>query len=247
MTIDLTCHIKDGWEPDIRPALPSRDWMDASPYKFAHRCLPLTIANCHGWEILNPCNFRARWMGGLSSDSVEVDVYDHHNSPSRAVSLFGQGTITFHIQGLFRTPPGWNLWVGGSPNYFKDGIQALTGIVETDWAPFTFTMNWKLTRPDYWVEWKRGEPMCFIFPIARHALQQVLPTIEPMAKDEELNTQHTLWDQSRRDFHKHVALNPPQTIGEQWQKHYMRGEDMRGNIQPDHLTKLRLPEFIQKA
>jgi hypothetical protein len=28
--------------------------MDASPEAFAYRCLPLNIANAHGWGILTP-------------------------------------------------------------------------------------------------------------------------------------------------------------------------------------------------
>ena len=36
--------------------------------------------------------------------------------------------------------------VTGPFNQPKDAIQPLTAIVETDWAPFTFTMNWKFTR-----------------------------------------------------------------------------------------------------
>ena len=62
------------------------------------------------------------------------------------LSAFGEGVLTFHINGLFRTPPGWNLWVGGSPNSPKDGIYPLTGVIETDWSPYTFTMNWRFTR-----------------------------------------------------------------------------------------------------
>ncbi len=38
--------------PAIRPAESKRQWMDDSPQSYAYRCLPLTIANTHGWEIL---------------------------------------------------------------------------------------------------------------------------------------------------------------------------------------------------
>ena len=73
------------------------------------------------------------------------------------MSIFGQGVLPFHIQGLFRTPPQWNLWVGGSPNRFKDAIQPLTGIIETDWSPYTFTMNWRFTRPGQWISFEEGQ------------------------------------------------------------------------------------------
>ncbi len=48
------------------------------------------------------------------------------------------------------------MWVGGPPNHIKDGIQPLTGLVETDWLPFPFTMNWMFTRKGS-VRWERGQ------------------------------------------------------------------------------------------
>ena len=51
--MDLTCFLHPGWQPLIRPAPARRDWMDATPESFAYRCLPLDIANAHGWELLN--------------------------------------------------------------------------------------------------------------------------------------------------------------------------------------------------
>ena len=49
--MDLTCYLHPGWSPRIRPAEPTRDWMTNTPKSFAYRCLPLNIANAHGWEI----------------------------------------------------------------------------------------------------------------------------------------------------------------------------------------------------
>jgi len=34
----------------------------------------------------------------------------------------------------------------GPPNWPKDGVYPLSGLVETDWLPFPFTMNWQMTR-----------------------------------------------------------------------------------------------------
>lgn len=38
--------------PEIRQSRPRRDWMDASYKKHAYKCLPLSSANTHGWEVL---------------------------------------------------------------------------------------------------------------------------------------------------------------------------------------------------
>ena len=50
-----------GWEwgwADLQ-----RDWMDATPNRFAYRCLPLSIVNQTGWWIKNPVGFTATWRG----------------------------------------------------------------------------------------------------------------------------------------------------------------------------------------
>ncbi|MCA1685255.1 MAG: DUF6065 family protein, partial [Planctomycetia bacterium] len=38
-----------------------RDWMDATPNRYAYRCLPLTIMNQTGWWVKNPVGFTATW------------------------------------------------------------------------------------------------------------------------------------------------------------------------------------------
>lgn len=61
---DLVCYVHPGWKPRLRAAGSKRDGMETSPERFAYRCLPLAIANAHGWELLSPCAFKARWDGG---------------------------------------------------------------------------------------------------------------------------------------------------------------------------------------
>ena len=59
----------------IRTGERPRDWIDALPERFGYRCLPLSIANQMGWEILNPAAFTARWNGknGLDAISIRFD------------------------------------------------------------------------------------------------------------------------------------------------------------------------------
>ena len=69
--MDLICYIHPSWRPLIRPAEATRDWMTDSPESFAYRCLPLNIANAHGWEILSPCAFAAQWNGSMTPADIE--------------------------------------------------------------------------------------------------------------------------------------------------------------------------------
>lgn len=242
--MELICYVREHWAPRIRPAGAQRAWMDQTAERFAYRCLPLVIASAHGWEILSACGFEARWRGGLDTDAVEIRV-DPGTEPRLApVSLFGQATITFHVEGVFRTPPGWNLWVSGPPNEAKDGIAALSGIVETDWSPYTFTMNWRFTRRDHWVRFEENEPIAFLFPIQRGAIESFETKVRPMAEEEGLEEQYAKWSVDRLAFQAQVARNRPAAPADNWQKLYYRGLDAYENPgAADHRTKLRPRPF----
>ncbi len=242
--MDLTCYTYPGWEPRLRAAGPKRDWMEETPERFAYRCLPLAIANAHGWEILSPCGFEARWRGGQGAEAVEIRL-DPGTDPKRApVSLFGQGTITFHVEGIFRTEPGWNLWLCGPPNAAKDGIAPLGGVVEADWSPYTFTMNWRFTRPNQWVRFEENEPFCFFFPVQRAAIAGIEPKLRPMTDEPGLTERFEAWSRSRDAFQSWVAETRPEAPADKWQKLYYRGVHPDGAPGPaDHKAKLRLEPF----
>ncbi len=240
---DLICYVHPSWRPLIRPAPAMRSWMDDTPASFAYRCLPMNIANSHGWEILNPRNFRAFWNGGSGVDACTIEVSD----PTYAfppVSIFGSGIITFNIEGIFRTPPGWNLFVGPSPNYHKDGIAALSGVIETDWSSTTFTMNWRFTRPGQWIEFAEQEPIGFLFPSERGAISTFRPRIEQLVEGAEPSVGFNEWLASRQEFQAKLAVEPAMHSSDGWQKHYYQGVDAQGRSHiSDHMAKLRLPPF----
>jgi hypothetical protein len=231
--MDLICYLHPGWRPLIRPASARRDWMDQTSESFAYRCLPLNIANAHGWELLNPCAFDACWNGGTDTGAVTIRPQGEPPAEGLPTSLFGQGIITFHVPGIFRTPPGWNLWIGGSPNQPKDGIYPLTGVVETDWSPFTFTMNWRFTRPDHWIHFAAGEAICFLFPVQRALLDDVRPVLAPIEAEPGLLDRFRQWSKGRDQFVLRMVETPPDAAADKWQKHYYRGVDMSEQQQID--------------
>ena len=242
--MELTCYLHPAWQPLIRPAGAKRDWMEAAPEAFPHRCLPLNIANTHGWEIATPCGVEAMWNGGQAPADVSVRTDAGADPITAPVAIFGQGVLTFHVMGIFRTPPGWNLWVGGPPNQAKDGIAPLTGVVETDWSPFTFTMNWQFTRADQWIRFEPNETFATIFPIERGVVEKFEPRFAPLASDPELERQFKAWSAARDAFHARMQTDPPANPADKWQKHYYRGVDVEGCAHiKDHKPKLRVRNF----
>jgi hypothetical protein len=235
----LLLYPTSGVRPVVRPAPVTRPWMDASPQGFAYRCLPLNIANAHGWEVLCPGAFDARWNGGPAPADVQIQPLDNGGWP--AVAHFGCGVVTFHLGYLVRTEPGYDLWVGGSANVPKDGIVPLTGIVETDWAPYAFTMNWRFTRPNICVRFERDEPFCSFFPIPRALLDEVTPEIRDLGDDAEMQAAYTAWSTKRGEFLTELPKAGSEAQRQGWQKDYFRGltPDGRRPVET-HRTKLQL-------
>lgn len=234
----------------IKPAQRERGWMERTRDRFAYRCLPLVIANAFGWTVCTTRGFDAWWEGSEASAGLHIVPHSgkqpatsRHGLP---VSHFGNGVLTFHIQALFRTEPGIQLWAGGPINHVKDAIQPLTGIVETDWLPFTFTMNWIFTRADTTVRFDKGEPIAHFFPVRRSTLERVDPEIRPLHEDADRKTQNDLWRESRANFLGGLNARDAETVKEKWQKAYYRGMRPDGKAgTKDHQIKLRLSEFAR--
>ena len=230
--MDLLCYLHPGWEPLIRPAEATRPWMDATPESFAYRCLPLNIANAHGWEILTPVAFDACWSGGGDTSDVTIRLPVGTKPDLAPVSIFGQGVLTFHIFGLFRTPPGWNLFVRGPTNTAKDGIAPLDGIVETDWSHATFTMNWRFTRPGT-IEFDIGEPVCMFHPVERKLFERFEAEIAGLEDDAELHEKYKVWSGGRDQFNKDLKTFDPNAVKQGWQKDYFQSaEETKPRPQP---------------
>jgi hypothetical protein len=238
---DLHCYRIHSDPPEIVPGRSDRDWMDATTHRFAYRCTPLPIANSSGWEIILPMSFSAVWNGGpLASDVTVVSTDGNPRLGNVACSLFGHGILTFHPGYLFQTSPGWAICARGAPNTVKDGIVALEGLVETDWLPFTFTMNWRFTRPTS-VRFEKGESFCFVTMVPHAILDEIQPRLLDLADNPALERAHGAWRASRLAFQERVNQGDAEAVKQGWQRHYIQGSDPTGTIEPVfHMSRRRL-------
>lgn len=243
----LTCYQIHDYAPRMVAASADRVWMDKTDRRYAYRCLPLSIANAMGWDLLSPTRVTAEWNGGVELPDITVTVDDPAWEGKFASSHFGHGILTFHTGYLFRTEPGIGIWARGTPNMPKDGIAPLDGIIETDWLTFTFTMNWHFTRPGR-IVFEKDEPFCFLSPMAYRALEEVRPEIVPLAADPELQAQYEAWRHARLDFNARLASNEPEAARQGWQKFYVRG-DVPSGVPPSehHMSKVKLAEPVARG
>jgi hypothetical protein len=226
------------------PAGPNRHWMQQTQDHFADRCLPLRIANQTGWFILNDVDITAIWNGADSPAGLQITMPVGGN-PEHIKSHFGYGILTWNIPYLFRTPPGYNLYVRGPTNAPKDGACPLDGVVETDWAVATFTMNWKLTCVDVPVSFKAGEPIAMIMPIRRGEIEPFEIRIRDINVDPDLEREYKAWSESRRGFLE--AYNSSKQNRMVWQKDYFLGNTVLGASFKGHQTNLKVKEIIDET
>lgn len=235
---------------DLIPAKKKREWMDNTIHKFAYRCLPLSIANSTGWLLVTKHPCVVNWNGG--TDIKDLSVHIDADTSEFAASNFGNGIVTFQPGYLFKTSPGWDMYVTGPPNEFIDFMQPLTGIVETNWLNSTFTMNWQLVKKGYFTI-PAGTPICQILPIPHYDDIEFDVTERSITDDIEVFNEFAHWSMKRAkkiaDLHSSVTenksvgsidLNDPNT---HWDKDYMKGLDMKGKKQYNHTTNIKFPKF----
>ena len=231
----------------LQPATAQREWMQNTAEHFANRCLPLRIANQYGWFVVNDDEIEVIWSGGSDPESLKI----HRPQGKRAgpaSSHFGHGIVTFQLPYLFRTAPGYNLYVRGPTNLPKDGAHALDGIIETDWAVATFTMNWKITGVGVPVRFAAGEPIAMIIPVERGELEKFEIVVEDIQKEPALHDEHRAWAMSRGQFNLAIRSSPPSVAADRWQKHYYFGRK-KGDEPPfeQHQTALQLKPIVDNT
>lgn len=220
----------------LEPAPVRRPWMEESWERFAYRCLPLLIANSSAWHVIPGITTEVTWDGGKGADALTVR---HLDGADFAVSMFGDGIVTFHVPYLIRTPPGWNTLVRGPVNWPRDGVAPLEGIVETDWTTATFTMNWKLTRPGT-VEFAAGDPVCALVPQPRGQLEQLEPRRISVDGDAQARRSYETWAQGRAEQVREIAASGRMIFDGS----YARGTSLTGDqAPPDHQRRVRLRSF----
>jgi hypothetical protein len=217
--------------------------MDKTPGAFAYHCLPLVMANSLGWFLISDVPCEMEWDGTEPASGLKVWATEELTEKEKhflPTSHFGSGVLTFHAEFMFTTERRISLITKGPANYPKHGIQALEGVIETDWLPYPFTMNWKLTAKNTRVRFERGEPIAQIVPWPLDTLDEVDPEILMLQDNPELYAKYEDYRKKRFVFNKKFEQD-----GKKRQKYYVRGEDSLGNKYPEqHKTDWRAKPFV---
>lgn len=234
--------------PRMVPARPHRAWMDNYPERHAYRCLPLSVANTFGWELLSPCDVKVEWNGGMAMTDIKVSAEDDFPFlDDFAGSNFARGIVTFHAGYLFVTDPGWLLLATGPLNDPIEGMSPLTGLIETDWLPYPFTMNWQLQRPGVY-RLRKDQPFCHIVPVQVEPLLQTTPEVFDISENPDLEARFINYRDNRNAFRarQYEMVAAGNADAPSWTKEYFRGALNDGTVAQQHYSKIRMAEPIDR-
>jgi hypothetical protein len=223
--------------------VPLRDeWRRAWFSEWAYNCLPLTMANRHGFALRSLYGFRVRWNGGPGRGDVRVEMTDAnaeriHRKAQLTKAQFGMGTFTVQYLWTLRTPRNVNLLVGPVPNHMIDGIVPMAAVVESDNLRRDFGFTIRVTRKNRWISVPRGSWLAWVMPYPRHfidaySFKSAAQVVSARVIAEERNA--LLYAGFQR---RHVDKAKPNRLG----RNYLRGTDPFGNRFRDHQVRLDPP------
>lgn len=211
-----------------------RDWFNTQAYF----CLPLIIGNQMGFGIRSFKTFSMEWDGGEGPQNVKVQIIDNGDNPNFQTisSHFGMGIVTIQNRFTFRTPPGINLMTINPPNYWIDGVQHMTGVVETDNLRRDFTFNLKITRKNQKIIINKGDLIGCVIPTPRYFIDGF-----ELCKGEDIFTKEQIEEERQimRDFAKERLTTDIQKHHNTGRR-YFNGEDVYGNKFDDHQKKIKI-------
>lgn len=206
-----------------------RDWFTSHFYY----CLPLTIGNQYGFGIKSLRNFDVTWEGGESY--ADIKFLDENNSNKQFIdNHFGSGIVTIQNRFAIKTPVGVNTYTMQPPNHFIPGIQAMTGVIETDQIRRDFTFNLKITIPNFKVSIREGDLIAAFLPIPRHFVDKF-----SIGNAEDFFSTDII----KNEIEESAALGR-ERVGEDTLKNHMAGRryfngvHTDGSTYPDHQKRL---------
>ncbi len=160
--------------------------------------------------------------------------------------------VTWELPFLFKTPARYGLVVTGPANHDRAHITPLDGFIRTDWLPFPFTMNWRITSPDITIRFAEGEPIARIFPYPLELLEEARVELHDLSENPKFEQQFRQWGEKRKENYQQreqtaATAKPgenPELDG-LWNRQYARGKGAEG-AELEHQTVFHCQNVIDK-
>ena len=217
----------------IKPCSKKRDWMNQPGLSYSYYCGPLVAANQIGYNIIYQNETEIFWNGGPNRSDIDIRHTKVDEHFCVCDSHFEVDILTFNFPVMFQTPKGWGLLISGPANHPIEGLQPLEGLVETNWLPFTFTMNFKITEKNKLIKIKQYTPICRVLPYPLNLNEKTNLNFLDIQSNKKLLSMYTSWANARDEFNakEREDLSDRDFF-------YRDGKDSQGNLIAEGMHKL---------
>lgn len=221
----------------VRSGRAQRDYLDNTFQSHGYHCQALTSSHLSGWEILLPQDVQVVWDGQTNSEPGHVKILSGEFLPNGKVLVqtdTANATIAFNLNATIETDPEHDLVLCGPPNYFIDGAEPMTAIIQTSWYTYNpLQYCWKLNKPNEIVTFKAGTPFVFFFNRSKTLLENTDLVISSI--DDNKLKRISFYSEERSSFYKN---NKPWS----WSGMYKNGLESFGLGSKKHIESVFRPK-----
>jgi hypothetical protein len=168
---------------------------DTLEYK---KCLPFLIAGELGWDLILTQDYVVNWNGGNAPEDVAIKT---EGPDSFVFSNFGHGILTFKIPYLFELEENTFLWVKGpNNNPLSLDLYPTEGLVEADWFPSNFGIDYKILTKNKDILLKKDSAFCRLVPYPKNYIETFEPQYSTFKKNPGFFQTHIAYQQTNRFF-----------------------------------------------
>lgn len=230
----IDSNLKNLSEKLVVPSSKKREWMDQPDLSYSYYCGPLVAANQLGYNIIYQNETEVIWNGGTEYSDIKINHVKQGEHFCTCDVHFEIDILTFNFPLLFQTPPGWGLLVSGPANNPIEGLYPLEGLVETNWLPFTFTMNFKIMEKNKLIKIKQYTPICRVLPYPLNLNEKTTLSFFDLQDNKKLALDYNAWGEARDKFNE---KGTPEPLSNR-QFFYRDGKDPNGNAIANGMHKL---------
>jgi hypothetical protein len=168
---------------------------DTLEYK---KCLPFLIAGELGWDLILTEDYVINWNGGKAPQDISIKTEEKNPF---IFSNFGNGILTFKIPYLIELEENTFLWVKGpNNNPLSTELYPTEGLVEADWFPSNFGIDYKILVKNKDIVLKKNSAFCRLVPYPKNYIEKFNPQYSLLKDNPTFFENHVAYQQTNRFF-----------------------------------------------
>ena len=170
------------------------------PHAVPYHCKPWVDGQTVGWTLFYGY-LTSVDISGTNAGNIEVANLDQlvqETQQTDIVSQFAKGHFGVGSGYTLVTPPGYSILILPSPQA-PDGLEAITGLIESDWYPRQLFLVFKIPDAGNTIQLQHKTPLVRVVVVPRHEELSATPLSETESAQLEVKRQAYLADESTSD------------------------------------------------